>query len=54
MYYDISWDWDMCPLGWYKGHMIMKSMAIVIPLMEFNICSLEVEYVIWSHNKWDL
>ena len=43
-----------CPLGWSKGHVIVKSMAIVIPLVEFDICSLELEYVIWSHNKWDL
>ena len=41
-------------IGWLKGHVIMKSMAIIIPLMEFDICSLELEYVNWSHNKWDL
>ena len=36
-------------LGWSKGHVV-----IIIPLMEFDICSLELEYVNWSHNKWDL
>ena len=43
----------VCPLGWSKGHVIMKSMAIVIPLVKFDICSLEVGYVRWLHNKWD-
>ena len=42
------------PLEWSKGHVIMKSIAIVIHLVEFDICSLELEYVRWSHNKWDL
>ena len=27
-----------------KGYVIMKSMATVIPLVEFDICSLELEY----------
>ena len=36
----------VCSLGQSKGHVIMKSMVAVIPLMEFNICSLELEYVI--------
>ena len=44
----------VCPLRWSKGEVIMKSMAIVIPLMEFDIWFLELECVIWSHNKWDL
>ena len=44
----------VCPLRWSKGDVIMKSMAIVIPLMEFDIWFLELECVIWSHNKWDL
>ena len=35
----------MCPIGLSKGHVIMKSMATVIPLVEFDICSLELEYV---------
>ena len=35
----------VCPLGLSKGHMIMKSVAIVIPLVEFDICSRELEYV---------
>ena len=43
-----------CPIGWSKGHVIMKSMAIIILLVEFDICSLELEYVIRSHNKWDM
>ena len=42
------------PFGWSKGHVIMKSMATVIPLVKFDICSLELRYVRWSHNKWDL
>ena len=36
----------MCPLGLSKGHVIMKSVAPIIPLLEFDICSLELEYVI--------
>ena len=44
----------VCPLRWSKGHVIMKYAAIVIPLVEFDILSLELEYVNWSHNKWDL
>ena len=44
----------VCPLRWSKGHAIMKCMATVIPLMEFDIYSLEVGCVSWSHNKWDL
>ena len=32
----------VCPLGWFKGHVIMKYVAIVIPLVEFDICSLEL------------
>ena len=44
----------VCPLKWSKGHVIMKSMAIVIPLVEFDICTLELEYVSWLHNKWDM
>ena len=35
----------MCPLRISKGHVIMKSMAKVIPLVEFDICSLELEYI---------
>ena len=27
-------------------------MAIVIPLVEFDICSLELKYVNCSHNSW--
>ena len=44
----------MCPIRWSKGHVIMKSVATIIPLVEFDICSLELEYIIWSHNKWDM
>ena len=36
----------ICPLGLSRGYVIMKSVAIVIPLAEFDICSLEIEYVI--------
>ena len=32
----------------------MKFVATVIPLMEFDMCSLELKYVNWSYNKWDL
>ena len=35
----------VCPLGGSKGHVIMKFVAIVIPLVEFEICSLKLEYV---------
>ena len=42
-----------CPLGWSKEHVIMKSMAIIIPLVKFDIFSLELQCVSWSHNKWD-
>ena len=39
-------------LRWSKGHVIMKSMAIVIFfLVEFDIYFLELEYVNSSHNK---
>ena len=31
----------MCPIGWSKGHVILKFMAIVIPLVKFDICSLQ-------------
>ena len=41
----------VCPLEWSKRYVIMKSIATVIPLMEFDICSLVIEYVNWSHNK---
>ena len=44
----------VCLIGWSKGHVIMKFVVIVIPLVEFDICFLELEYVIWSHNKWDM
>ena len=44
----------MCFLGWSKRHVIMKYVATVIPLMRFDIFPLELEYVIWSNNKWDL
>ena len=35
----------ICPFGCFKGHVIMKSMVVIIPIMEFDISSLEVEYV---------
>ena len=44
----------VCLLRWSKGHVIMKSMVTVIPLVKSDICFLELEYVNWSHNKWDL
>ena len=44
----------MCHIGWSKGQVIMKYVATIIPLVKFDIYSLELEYVIWSHNKWDL
>ena len=34
--------------------MIMKFVALVILLVKFDIYFLELEYVNWSHNKWDL
>ena len=36
----------VCPFRGFKGHVIMKSVATIIPLVEFDICSLEVEYLI--------
>ena len=36
----------VCPFGLSKGRVIMKSVATVIHLVEFDICSLELEYVI--------
>ena len=44
----------VCPLRWSKGNVITKFVAMVIHLVEFDICSLKLEYVNWSHNKWDL
>ena len=29
----------------------MKFVVIVIPLVEFDICSLKLEYISWSHNS---
>ena len=42
------------PIGNESVIQIMKFVATVIPSVEFDICSLELEYVSWSHNKWDL
>ena len=42
----------VCSFGWSKGHVIMKSVATIILLVEFDIYFLELEYVNWSHNKW--
>ena len=51
----ISWDTNWArityPHEWSKWYVIMKFVAIVIHLREFNICSLKLEYVSWSHNK---
>ena len=44
----------MCALRWSKKHVIIKFMITVIPSVEFDICSLKLKYVNWSHNKWDL
>ena len=38
----------MSPLGWLKKCVIMKYVVTVIPLVEFDICFLEVEYVNWQ------
>ena len=35
----------VCLLRISKEHLIIKSVAIVIPLVEFDIFSLELEYV---------
>ena len=43
----------MCLLRWSKRR-VHEFMAVVISLVEFDICSLELEYISWSHNKWDL
>ena len=44
----------VCPLVWSKRHVIMKFVVIIISLVEFDVCSFELGYVSWSHNKWDL
>ena len=44
----------LCPIGWSKCHVIMKFVATVIPLMEFDTWFLELECISWSHNKWNL
>ena len=36
----------VCPFGCSKGHVIIKYVNIIIPLVKFDICSLELEYVI--------
>ena len=41
----------VCSLGWSKGYVIMKYVTTIIPLVEFDICSLELEYVNRSHNN---
>ena len=50
----ISHEIEIVCLFWFKGHVIMKSIATLIHLVEFDMCSLEMENVSWSHNKWDL
>ena len=35
----------VCPFGLSKGHVIMKFVVAIIPLVEFDICFLELEYV---------
>ena len=32
-------------IGWSKGQVIKKSLNVVIPLVEFDKCSLKLEYV---------
>ena len=44
----------VCPLGWSKGNVIMKFVAAIIPLVEFDICSLKLEHASLTHNKWNL
>ena len=36
----------VCHLRWSKEYVIMKSVVVVIPSMKFDICFLELEYVI--------
>ena len=40
-----------CLFRWSKRHAIMKSIIAIIPLVEFDICSLELQYVNWSYDK---
>ena len=40
-----------CPFEWSKRHVIMKYIVALIHLVEFDICSLGVKYVSWSHNR---
>ena len=42
IYYEIE---IVCHFGKTKGYVIIKFVVIVIPLVEFDICSLELEYV---------
>ena len=35
----------VCPLRLSKRHVIMKSMVELIPLVEFDIYALELEYI---------
>ena len=34
-----------CPFRCLKGNVIMKFVVVVIPLVEFDICSLQLKYV---------
>ena len=42
---------SMFPIGWSKGYVIMKYVATIIHLVEFDKSFFELEYVIWSHKK---
>ena len=35
----------MCPFEWSKGHVIMNFIVVVIPLVKFDMYSLELEYI---------
>ena len=37
---------QVCPIWLSKGHVVMKLVAIIILLKEFDICYLELGYVI--------
>ena len=53
-HHDISWDWYSVSLWVVQRTCNHEYVIVVIPLVEFNICSLELEYVNWSHNKLGL
>ena len=44
----------MCLFEWSKGHVIMKYVVIVIPLIEFDICNSKIWEVIFIGDNTSL